>query len=114
MSVISWVEQDIVEFLWEGFSVNNITLNRFFALYFVLSFVLAALVLMHLITLYNSVDLGNFLSVLDNYNRLLFVFYYIFKDLITLFIFILVLSIFIFFMSNLLKDSENYIIINAM
>ena len=49
MSAIPWVGQDIVEFIWGGFSVNNATLNRFFALHFVLPFVLAALALMHLI-----------------------------------------------------------------
>ena len=43
MSVIPWVGQDIVEFIWGGFSVNNATLNRFFTLHFVLPFVLAAL-----------------------------------------------------------------------
>jgi len=30
MSAIPWVGQDIVEFIWGGFSVNNATLNRFF------------------------------------------------------------------------------------
>lgn len=52
MGAIPWVGQDIVELLWGGFSVNNATLNRFFALHFVLPFVLAALVLMHLIALH--------------------------------------------------------------
>jgi len=36
MSAIPWIGQDIVEFIWGGFSVNNATLNRFFlyTLYF--------------------------------------------------------------------------------
>ena len=59
MSAIPWVGQDIVEFLWGGFSVNNATLNRFFALHFLLPFVLAALALMHLIALHDAV--GSFL-----------------------------------------------------
>ena len=46
MSAIPWVGQDIVEFIWGGFSVNYATLNRFFALHFVLPFILAALALM--------------------------------------------------------------------
>ena len=114
MSAIPWVGQDIVEFLWGGFSVNNATLNRFFALHFVLPFVLAALVLMHLIALHDSAGSGNPLGVSGNYDRLPFAPYYIFKDLITLFIFILVLSMFVFFMPNLLGDSENYVMANAM
>ena len=114
MSAIPWVGQDIVELLWGGFSVNNATLNRFFALHFVLPFILAALVLMHLIALHDSAGSGNPLGVSGNYDRLPFAPYFIFKDLITIFIFILVLSLFVFFMPNLLGDSENYVMANPM
>ena len=93
-------------------SVNNATLNRFFALHFVLPFVLAALALMHLIALHDSAGSGNPLGVSGNYDRLSFAPYFIFKDLITIFIFILILSMFVFFMPNLLGDSENYVIID--
>ncbi len=114
MSAIPWVGQDIVEFIWGGFSVNNATLNRFFALHFVLPFILAALALMHLIALHDSAGSGNPLGVSGNYDRLPFAPYFIFKDLITIFIFILVLSMFVFFMPNLLGDSENYVMANPM
>ena len=114
MSAIPWVGQDIVEFIWGGFSVNNATLNRFFALHFVLPFILAALALMHLIALHDSSGSGNPLGVSGNYDRLPFAPYYIFKDLITIFIFIIVLSVFVFFMPNALGDSENYVMANPM
>ena len=114
MSAIPWVGQDIVEFLWGGFSVNNATLNRFFALHFVLPFVLAALALMHLIALHESAGSGNPLGVSGNYDRIPFAPYFIFKDLITIFLFIVVLSIFVFFMPNILGDSENYVMANPM
>jgi ubiquinol-cytochrome c reductase cytochrome b subunit len=114
MSAIPWVGQDIVEFIWGGFSVNNATLNRFFALHFVLPFVLAALALMHLIALHDSAGSGNPLGVSGNYDRLPFSPYFIFKDLITIFLFILGLSIFVFFMPNVLGDSENYVVANPM
>ena len=114
MSAIPWVGQDIVEFIWGGFSVNNATLNRFFALHFVLPFVLAALVLMHLIALHDIAGSSNPLGISGNYDRLPFAPYFIFKDLITIFIFIFVLSIFVFFMPNLLGDSENYVMANPM
>uniref|UniRef100_UPI0022FD4F43 cytochrome b n=1 Tax=Cladonia pyxidata TaxID=174067 RepID=UPI0022FD4F43 len=100
--------------IWGGFSVNNATLNRFFALHFVLPFILAALVLMHMIVLHEKAGSGNPLGASANYDRLPFAPYFIFKDLITIFIFILVLSIFVFFMPNLLGDSENYVMANAM
>jgi ubiquinol-cytochrome c reductase cytochrome b subunit len=114
MSAIPWIGQDIVEFLWGGFSVNNATLNRFFALHFVLPFVLAALVLMHLISYHETVGSGNPLGISSNYDRLPFAPYYIFKDLITIFLFFFVLSVFVFFMPNALGDSENYVMANPM
>lgn len=114
MSAIPWVGQDIVEFIWGGFSVNNATLNRFFALHFVLPFVLAALALMHLIALHDSAGSGNPLGVSGNYDRIPFAPYFIFKDLITIFLFIVILSVFVFFMPNMLGDSENYVMANPM
>jgi cytochrome c oxidase subunit II len=114
MSAIPWVGQDIVEFIWGGFSVNNATLNRFFSLHFVLPFVLAALALMHLIALHDSAGSSNPLGVSGNYDRLPFAPYFIFKDLITIFLFLLVLSVLVFFLPNLLGDSENYVMANPM
>jgi len=114
ISAIPWIGQDIVEFIWGGFSVNNATLNRFFALHFVLPFILAALVLMHLIALHDTAGSSNPLGVSGNYDRITFAPYYLFKDLITIFIFIYVLSSFVFFMPNVLGDSENYIMANPM
>jgi len=114
VSAVPWIGQDIVEFLWGGFSVNNATLNRFFALHFVLPFILVALVLMHLIVLHETAGSSNPLGVSGNYDRITFAPYYLFKDLITIFIFIFVLSLFVFFMPNYLGDSENYIMANPM
>jgi len=114
ISAIPWIGQDVVEFIWGGFSVNNATLNRFFSLHFVLPFVLAALVLMHLIVLHDAAGSGNPLGIAGTYDRISFAPYYLFKDLITIFIFIFVLSIFVFFMPNALGDSENYVMANPM
>jgi ubiquinol-cytochrome c reductase cytochrome b subunit len=114
ISAIPWIGQDVVEFIWGGFSVNNATLNRFFALHYLLPFVLAALVLMHLIVLHDGAGSSNPLGISGTYDRVSFAPYYLFKDLITIFIFIFVLSLFVFFMPNALGDSENYIMANPM
>lgn len=114
ISAIPWIGQDIVEFIWGGFSVNNATLNRFFALHFVLPFVLAALALMHLIAVHESAGASNPLGVPGYYDRVPFAPYFLFKDLITIFIFFFVLSMFVFFMPNVLGDSENYVVANPM
>ena len=55
---------------------------------------------------------GNPLGVSGLADRLAFAPYFLFKDLVTIFIFIIVLSVFVFFMPNILGDSENYVIRN--
>jgi ubiquinol-cytochrome c reductase cytochrome b subunit len=69
---------------------------------------------MHLIAFHDTAGSGNPLGVGGTYDRVTFAPYYIFKDLITIFIFILVLSLFVFFMPNVLGDSDNYIMANPM
>jgi ubiquinol-cytochrome c reductase cytochrome b subunit len=69
---------------------------------------------MHLIVLHDTAGSGNPLGISGNYDRLPFAPYYIFKDLITIFLFIFVLSLFVFFMPNVLGDSENYVMANPM
>jgi ubiquinol-cytochrome c reductase cytochrome b subunit len=66
---------------------------------------------MHLIALHEGgADSNNPLGLSANYDRLPFAPYYIFKDLVTIYVFIFILAIFVFFMPNVLGDSENYVI----
>jgi len=105
--------QDFVEFIWGGFSVNNATLNRFFSLHFVLPFVLAALAVMHMITLHQHGS-SNPLGISSNADKIPMHPYYLFKDLVTIFLFFLLLSLFVFYMPNALGHSDNYIPANPM
>ena len=67
-----------------------------------------------MIALHETAGSGNPLGVSGTYDRIPFAPYYLFKDLITIFIFIFVLSGFVFFMPNVLGDSDNYIMANPM
>ena len=75
---------------------------------------LAALVLMHLIALHDSAGSNNPIGISGNADRSPFAPYFVFKDLITNFIFIFVLSVYVFFMPNVLGDTDNYIPGNPM
>jgi ubiquinol-cytochrome c reductase cytochrome b subunit len=108
LSAIPVFGQDIVEFVWGGFSVNNATLNRFFSLHYLLPFVLAALAVAHLIAIHEHGS-NNPNGVSSNGDRIAFHPYFIFKDLVTIFAFFLALSVIIFFYPNLLGHSDNYI-----
>jgi len=112
-SAIPWIGNSLVEFIWGGFSVSNATLSRFFALHYLLPFVLAALAAMHLLTLHQHGS-SNPLGVSGNFDRLPFSPYFTFKDLVTVFLFLLTLSLFVFYMPNALGHSDNYIPANPM
>ena len=113
LSAIPWIGQDFVQFVWGGFSVNNATLNRFYSLHFLLPFVLSALAAMHLLTLHEHGS-GNPLGVSGNTDRIPFHPYFTFKDLVTIFAFLLVLSVVVFYVPNMLGHSDNYIPANPM
>jgi len=108
LSAIPVFGQDIVEFVWGGFSVSNATLNRFFSLHYLLPFVLAALAVAHLIAVHEHGS-NNPNGVSSNGDRIAFHPYFIFKDLVTIFAFFLALSIIVFFYPNMLGHSDNYI-----
>jgi len=108
LSAIPVFGVDIVELIWGGFSVSNATLNRFFSLHYLLPFLLAALAVAHLIALHVHGS-NNPNGVTSNGDRYAMHPYFIFKDLVTIFAFFLVLSIIVFFYPNLLGHSDNYI-----
>jgi len=105
--------QDLVELIWGGFSVSNATLNRFFSLHYLLPFVLAALVVAHLIALHVHGS-NNPNGVSSNGDRYAMHPFYTFKDLVTIFFFFLVLSIIVFYFPNLMGHVDNYVVANPM
>lgn len=113
LSAIPVFGHDLVELIWGGFSVSNATLNRFFSLHYLLPFVLAALAVVHLLTLHENGS-SNPLGISANEDRLPFHPYFLFKDLVTIFLFFLILSIIVCFYPNLLGHSDNYIPANPM
>jgi ubiquinol-cytochrome c reductase cytochrome b subunit len=108
LSAIPVFGQDIVELIWGGFSVSNATLNRFFSLHYLLPFLLAALAVAHMIALHVHGS-NNPNGVSSNGDRYAMHPYFIFKDLVTILFFFLVLSVIVFFYPNLMGHSDNYI-----
>nr|UEK25977.1 apocytochrome b [Mutinus fleischeri] len=113
LSAIPVFGKDLVELIWGGFSVSNATLNRFFSLHFVLPFLLVALVVGHFILLHEHGS-GNPNGITGNGDRYPMHPYFSFKDLVTVFLFLLALSIIVCFYPNLLGHSDNYVPANPM
>jgi len=109
-SAIPLVGDDIVTWLWGGFSVDNPTLNRFYALHYLLPFVILGVVFLHVLALHrfgSNNPLG--IDLKRPQDNISFHPYYTMKDLFSLGIFLIIFSYFIFFNPNYLGHPDNYI-----
>nr|QMQ98445.1 cytochrome b [Metschnikowia sp. UWOPS 12.619.2] len=113
LSAMPFIGSDLVPVMWGGFSVSNPTIQRFFALHFLLPFILAALVVMHLMALHMHGS-SNPVGMTGNLDRMPMHSYFMFKDLMTVFVFLLMFSLFVFFSPNTLGHSDNYMPGNPM
>ena len=97
-SAIPLVGDSIVTWLWGGFSVDNPTLNRFFALHYLLPFVICAVVFLHVWALHitgSNNPAG--IEPKGPQDTLPFHPYYTMKDSFGLLVFIMLYAFFIFF-----------------
>ena len=76
-------------------------------------FVLAALAAMHLLALHEHGS-SNPLGVNSNHDRVPFSPYFTFKDLVTIFLALLAISVYVFYAPNALGHSDNYIPANPL
>ncbi|MES2984264.1 MAG: cytochrome b N-terminal domain-containing protein [Pseudomonadota bacterium] len=109
-SAFPLIGESIVTWLWGGFSVDNPTLNRFYALHFLLPFVLVGVVMAHLMALHqhgSSNPTG--IDVKGPQDQIPFHPYYTSKDFFGFGVFFLVFAAFIFFAPNYLGHADNYI-----
>src|ERR1700757_4018777 len=114
-SAIPVVGQGIVTFLWGGFTVGDPTLHRFYALHYLLPFVIVAVVLLHLVALHRHGS-NNPLGIDHKgpQDTIPFHPYYTVKDLFGLSVFLLIYAFFVFFAPNFLGEPDNYIPANPM
>jgi quinol-cytochrome oxidoreductase complex cytochrome b subunit len=104
----------LLELLRGGFSVGNPTLNRFFSLHYLLPFVIAAVVALHVWALHvpgNNNPIG--VDVKDSRDTVPFHPYYTMKDAFGMVLFLIPFVWFAFFAPDILGHPDNYIEFNA-
>jgi ubiquinol-cytochrome c reductase cytochrome b/c1 subunit len=114
-SAIPVVGESVVTWLWGGFAVDNPTLNRFFALHYLLPFIIVAVVALHVVALHvhgSNNPLG--IDPKGPQDTVPFHPYYTIKDGFGLTIFLIVYAIFVFFMPNALGEPVNYVPANPL
>ena len=109
-SAVPVVGDAIVTWLWGGYSVDNPTLTRFYALHYLLSFVIFAVVFVHLWALH-TVKSNNPTGVEPKTKQETIPFhpYYTAKDFYGFGAFFLVYLGFVFFAPNFFAEPDNYI-----
>jgi ubiquinol-cytochrome c reductase cytochrome b subunit len=114
-SAIPIFGETIVTWLWGGFSVGNATLGRFYALHYLLPFVIVGVVVLHLVALHQHGS-NNPLGIerKSAKDSLPFHPYYTIKDLFGLGVFLIALALLVFYWPNLLGHPDNYIPANPM
>jgi ubiquinol-cytochrome c reductase cytochrome b subunit len=98
-----------------GFSVANATLNRFFALHFLLPFLIVGVVILHLIALHHKGSNNpTGVEVKSDKDTIPFHPYYTYKDMLGFCVFFFIFFSFVFFAPNVLGHPDNYIPANPM
>jgi ubiquinol-cytochrome c reductase cytochrome b subunit len=109
------VGDSIVTWLWGGFAVDNPTLNRFYALHYLLPFVIVAVVALHVVALHvhgSNNPLG--IDPKGPQDTVPFHPYYTMKDGFGVVCFLIVYAIFVFFYPNALGEAVNYVPANPL
>nr|QWS05634.1 cytochrome b [Melanocharis striativentris] len=107
LSASPYIGQTLVEWAWGGFSVDNPTLTRFFALHFLLPFAIAGLTLVHL-TFLHETGSNNPLGIPSDCDKIPFHPYYTTKDILGFALLLITLTTLALFAPNLLGDPENF------
>ena len=107
LSAIPYVGNEVVQWVWGGFAVDNATLTRFFALHFLIPFVIAAMVLIHLLFLHQTGS-NNPLGLNKNTDKIPFHPYFTVKDIIGFAIIIIALTVLTLKEPYILRDPDNF------
>nr|YP_010946932.1 cytochrome b [Symploce maxima]WGO57689.1 cytochrome b [Symploce maxima] len=107
LSAIPYMGIDLVQWVWGGFAVDNATLNRFFTFHFLLPFIVAAMVLIHLLFLHQTGS-NNPLGLNSNIDKIPFHPYFSTKDTFGFIILIMFLTILTLKEPYILGDPDNF------
>jgi ubiquinol-cytochrome c reductase cytochrome b subunit len=113
-SAIPYVGDSIVTWLWGGYSVDNPTLNRFFALHYLFPFIILGLVMLHIVALHTHGSNNPTGKDLEEKDQIPFHPYYTYKDLFSFGIYFIIFSYFMFYEPNYLGHPDNYIPANPL
>ena len=114
-SAIPLIGENIVTWLWGGFTVDNPTLNRFFSLHFLLPFVIAGVVILHIAALHqhgSNNPLG--IDIKNKGDTIPFHPYYTVKDLFGVGLLLTIFMAVVSYAPNYMGHPDNYVEANPL
>lgn len=113
VSAVPYIGNDVVQWLWGGFAVDNPTLTRFFTFHFLTPFLVAGLTIIHLLFLHQRGS-NNPLGINANLDKLPFHPYFTIKDTVGFIVLIFFLVTLSLTRPYLLGDPDNFIPANPL
>lgn len=113
LSAIPYLGNDLVQWIWGGFAVDNATLTRFFTFHFILPFIVLAITIIHLLFLHQTGS-NNPLGINSNIDKIPFHPYFSFKDIVGFIILLIGLTLLTLTNPYLLGDPDNFIPANPL
>lgn len=113
LSTIPYIGNNIVIWVWGGFSINNSTLNRFYSLHFILPFIILIIVIIHLIFLHETGS-SNPLGTSRNYYKIPFHKYFTIKDIYGYILIIIIFITIIIQYPYIFRDPDNFVAANPI
>nr|UBD07311.1 cytochrome b [Synapturanus sp. MHNL 19901] len=113
LSATPYIGTQLVQWIWGGFSIDNATLTRFFALHFILPFLIAAMSMIHLIFLHQTGS-SNPTGLNPNPDKISFHPYYSYKDAVGFVLLIMLLTLISTLTPLALGDPDNFIQANPL
>jgi ubiquinol-cytochrome c reductase cytochrome b/c1 subunit len=114
-SAIPLVGGSIVTWLWGGFSVTGVTLNRFYSLHYLLPFVLAGLVVLHVWALHVAGQNNpTGVEIKTKSDSVPMSPYAVMKDAVGVAVFALLFAWFVFYVPDYLGHADNFIQANPL
>nr|ARH54245.1 cytochrome b [Cteniopus sp. AH-2016] len=113
LSAIPYLGTTIVQWVWGGFAVDNATLTRFFSFHFLLPFIIAAAVMIHLLFLHQTGS-NNPLGLNSNIDKIPFHPFFSFKDILGFMFMLLALVVLSLVSPYMLGDPDNFIPANPL
>jgi len=113
LSALPYLGTYLVQWIWGGFAVDNATLTRFFTFHFLIPFIIAALIIIHLLFLHQTGS-NNPLGLNSNFNKIFFHPFFSFKDVVGVIVLIWVILGICLVYPYSLGDVENFIPANPL